>query len=313
MSRTHRTRLAAFLAAAALIFWALFMRAGSSATSSGVGAGRGPAGAAGVVAGAGPGEAGRQGEFRRRNPFGIVRAHPPPAPTTPAATTRAAPPTLPPPQAAPPQKPLPLRLIGTIAGDPLGVAFLRHLASGDELTLSLGANLGGSLEKEWLGVVLTRVERKRVQFSRGPQEWILDLEEESGAPGPAAGPAALAYRPPTEAPEPPAPEVEGTRVLPRSEVEGQLKNLGFLVTQLNVQPYFQNGQPSGFRVSRIRPGSWVDKMGARNGDIIQSVNGKPITTIKDAFLLYNSFKTEPNVGISVLRNGQPTTMNFQIR
>jgi general secretion pathway protein C len=205
--------------------------------------------------------------------------------------------------------------VGTIAGDPLGVAFLRSLDRNFEFTMSLGGNLVDHLGEAYRGVVLTEVRRKQVVFSRGTKTWTLDLGED---PLGASPPARVAVPRPVTSPAAPAPPATGgaaagQRVVNRAEVEQNLKNLGYLITQLNVQPFFQNGQPSGFRVSRIRPGSFVDKMGARNGDIIQGVNGKPIRTIKDAFLLYNSFKTQSSVQVNVLRNGQPTTMGFQLR
>lgn len=308
MSRKHLVRLGAFLVAALLIL--LAMRHGG-----GGGVAAGARGTPGAAATAAPVDtpAARQGEFRRRNPFRIVRVHPPPPPPTQPAPPPV-PVALPPPTQAP-EKPLPLRLVGTIAGDPLGVAFLKALERNFEFSISLGGNLVDHLGEAYRGVVLTEVRRKQVAFSRGTKTWTLDLGDDPKGAGP---PVQVVAPVPAEAAGDQsatlAPTETGTqRVVNRAEVEQNLRNLGYLITQLNVQPFFQNGQPSGFRVSRIRPGSFVDKMGARNGDIVQGVNGKPIRTIKDAFLLYNSFKTEGSVQIQVIRDGSPTTLGFQLR
>lgn len=312
MSRVHRIRLLAFLGALAVVLLALGWTPGSAVTSLG----EVLAGAVAPEAPEQPEEAGvseprRGGSFRRRNPFRIVRVHPPPAPPptsqVPTQAARRAPP--PKPKKSPP---LPLRLLGTIAGDPLGVAFVRHLKDNQEFMVPLGGNLGTSLGEDWLGVVLTRVRREEAVFERAPERWVLKLNEEAkGGSEPVQ--AAAAPPPPQAQPPAAAPVTAPQRVVTRGDVEKNLKNLGFLITQLNVQPFFQNGKPSGFRVSRIRPGSFVDKMGARNGDVIRSVNGKPIRTIKDAFLLYNSFKSESSVQVEILRGGKATRLGYQIR
>jgi general secretion pathway protein C len=187
---------------------------------------------------------------------------------------------------------------------------VRYLSDGSEFMISIGGNLGSHLTEAWMGVLLTEVQRNQVTFQRGEEEWILKLGEKSTGN--------LASASPKRAPVTPEPttttgSIAPQRVLSRGDVEKNLKNLGFLITQLNVQPFFKNGQPSGFRISRIRPGSFVDKMGARNGDIIRSVNGKPVRMIKDAFLLYNSFKTDSSVQIEVMRGGKMVRMGYQIR
>ncbi len=306
MTPKHRTRLVAFSIGALAILMAIF--GGSSLTSIPKSLRKSGSFSLGPNSGTEGTPGG--GEFRRRNPFSIVRAHPPPAPppAAPAPPIRALPPPKP-----KPQVPLPVRLVGTMAGNPTGIAFMIHIQNQRELIVRLGDNLGDVLDSKWKGVILTEVKRGEVTFSRGASTWELSLEEKN--PPKAGAPArALGVRfPPPPMRSPTTVPAASTKVVKRAEVDRNLKNLGFLITQLNVQPFFQNGKPGGFRVSRIQPGSFVDKMGARNGDIIQSVNGKPIRTIKDAFLLYNSFKTDKRVDVSILRSGKPQKMGFELR
>lgn len=317
MTRRQRARALAFGSGAALILLAWFLAGGRDGASA-----RASAGAGGKGSGPEGSPASGKGEFARRNPLRILREHPPPAP--PPAPTPPPSAAAPPPPPAAPEKPLPVRLAGTIAGGPLGVAMLRSLTTGEELMLGVGGDLGRLLGKEWTGTLLTEVQRNKAVFSRAGKLTVLEVDHgEAGSPTPAVapGPAPPAgdLEPGSLPPEqvtgigPPPAGPEGEREMSRAEVDENLRNLGNLITQLSVQPFFQNGQPAGFRVSRIRPGSFIDKLGAQNGDVIQDVNGKPIATIKDAFLLYNSFKVENAVRVKVLRGGTPHVLGYNIR
>ena len=59
----------------------------------------------------------------------------------------------------------------------------------------------------------------------------------------------------------------------RGEVDHSIENLSTVVTQMRAVPYLKDGKSLGFRVFNIRSGSLFERMGLKNGDVIQAVNG----------------------------------------
>ena len=102
-------------------------------------------------------------------------------------------------------------------------------------------------------------------------------------------------------------------VVDRDEFEKMITNVNQFMTQLRVRPYFVNGKPAGYMVSDIRKGSVIEELGIRNGDILQSVNGAPITRPEQAFAAYQQLHQEAELTLEIKRNLQTHVMNYQIR
>ncbi len=77
-----------------------------------------------------------------------------------------------------------------------------------------------------------------------------------------------------------------------------------------IVPSFTDGQPAGFKVYAIRPGSPMATLGFRNGDTIRTVLGVELADFDSAFDLYTLLTdTKPSViPIELERNGQPVKM-----
>ena len=99
----------------------------------------------------------------------------------------------------------------------------------------------------------------------------------------------------------------------QSEITKAMGNLEQLSKDARVAAHYQNGEVIGFKVFRIKPGSLYSKLGLRNGDIIQSVNGKPLDSAEQAMALVNTLKNEKNFNIEIRRRNEPVTMSYSIR
>ncbi|MDP3096876.1 MAG: PDZ domain-containing protein, partial [Syntrophales bacterium] len=110
-----------------------------------------------------------------------------------------------------------------------------------------------------------------------------------------------------------APPLPGTLVINRSELQDAMEDMGSMLSQAQVRPYFNAGVPDGFMVTSIRPGSLYQKMGIANGDIIQEVNHRAIRTADDLSGLLNILKSSNDMSLVVKRGGNPKTMNYQFR
>jgi general secretion pathway protein C len=134
---------------------------------------------------------------------------------------------------------------------------------------------------------------------------MVEAREAPIAPPPTAATAAQTA--------PPAAARAGSIVVNRAEIEADLKDMGSMMRQAQVRPYFNAGVPDGFMISNIQPASVYQKMGIAEGDIVQSINNQPIRTADDFMRLINTIKTADGLSLTVRRRGNPETLSYQFR
>ncbi|MBC7385047.1 MAG: hypothetical protein H7301_02655 [Cryobacterium sp.] len=98
----------------------------------------------------------------------------------------------------------------------------------------------------------------------------------------------------------------------RGELDKYLSNINEVLTQARAIPHFENGQPAGFKLIQIVPGSVYEKLGLKNGDILKGVNGEPVDAAK-AFEMMGSLKTASQLELSVQRDGKTSSMSYNFR
>jgi general secretion pathway protein C len=54
-------------------------------------------------------------------------------------------------------------------------------------------------------------------------------------------------------------------------------------------------------------------MGLEEGDVLSSVNGQPMTDPAMAMQMMSQLRNASQISIQVLRDGQPTTLTYQIQ
>ncbi len=101
--------------------------------------------------------------------------------------------------------------------------------------------------------------------------------------------------------------------LKRSMLENATRDVSKLMTQVNIRPYMENGQPAGLALSNIKPSSIFRRMGLRNGDVLVGVNGQEIRSLDDALGLYESLKTSSSVTVAIKRRGRLRAIEYNIR
>lgn len=72
------------------------------------------------------------------------------------------------------------------------------------------------------------------------------------------------------------------------------------------------GEIRGFKVKKIKSCSPLHQAGIRNGDVITSVNGKPITNVTQAWAAWNKLKRKRDIQVELERKGEPRTMRYQV-
>jgi len=187
-----------------------------------------------------------------------------------------------------------VELRGTVAGGPkYGFAVIEEKGTKKQRLVKAGDLIGGAR--------VIRIDRNAIAVLVNDQERILRIAETAErpiVPSPAA-PAPVAAAPPA-----------GATVISRGEIDAGLQDMGSLLRQAQIRPYFEGGVPDGFLISNIRAGSLYQKMGAVDGDIIQEVNGRKIRTADDVMGLLNTIKAGTNMSMTIKRRGKQETLNY---
>ena len=105
---------------------------------------------------------------------------------------------------------------------------------------------------------------------------------------------------------------QGTWRVKRELITDQFADLGTLSRQVRVTPHTIQGRPSGFRLTRLRPGL-LQRIGLINGDVLQRVNGLDINSPEEALKAYQAVQSESTVRLEILRRNSPTTLTYEIR
>ena len=99
----------------------------------------------------------------------------------------------------------------------------------------------------------------------------------------------------------------------RSEVDKSLADLNNVLTQARAVPNFENGQPNGYKLFQIVPGSIYDKLGLQNGDVVAGLNGATINDPGKAFEMLSELKSSNHLELQVKRDGKASSFSYDIR
>ena len=153
---------------------------------------------------------------------------------------------------------------------------------------------------------IKRILRQNVVINTGTRDEVLTMLPEEENTGRSAAPA----RPTRGRPMPPG-ETSSIQ-LDREELESQMADLNELMQQVRIRPFMEGRNPAGFLVSNIKPGSLFSKMGLRNGDVIQGVNGATITTPDQAIELYESLMEGGSIDLDIKRGRRTQKLRYAV-
>jgi general secretion pathway protein C len=200
--------------------------------------------------------------------------------------------------------PLRVRLVGTIVGEPDdSLAVIEDLGTKEQRLYHLQDIVGTDAK-------LIEVTRNEVTFLRGSIRETLAVQEE----GPSGQPVMPQAMPPTPSGPPQPAAGPNSWILDRQEVSAVLDNLPQLLTKARVVPNLgSDGKNDGFRVVSISPASFYERIGLRNGDVIQRINGIEVKDPQTFMQVFTQLKDESNISLDLLRNNQKESFNYEIR
>ena len=101
--------------------------------------------------------------------------------------------------------------------------------------------------------------------------------------------------------------------VPNVEVQQAFENFASLLKQALIVPYEENGEPQGFRITKITPNGVFARLHLKDNDVIQKVNGHELATADQAIQLLNAFRNEKEIDLEIKRGGNPLQMRYLIQ
>ena len=194
-----------------------------------------------------------------------------------------------------------IELKGTIAGDrKYGFAVIEEKGKGKQGLYRVGDSVGAMHASP----LLVQIRRNSVVLRVGDQEKILKMPERNEAPIFPPG-ATLASAAPV------APVIaSGAITINKNEIASTMNDMGAMLTQAQIRPYFLAGASAGFMISNIRPGGIFQKMRLVEGDVIQGINNIQIKTADDIVEFYNMLKSGSNINLKIRRQGRQESLSY---
>jgi general secretion pathway protein C len=101
--------------------------------------------------------------------------------------------------------------------------------------------------------------------------------------------------------------------LRRNTVDRILENQAELMRTTRVMPHTEGGRIVGLTMFGVRSNNLLGRIGLVNGDVLTRINGLEIASPDKALEAYARLRTADRLQVSVIRNGQPVNIDFNIR
>ncbi len=98
----------------------------------------------------------------------------------------------------------------------------------------------------------------------------------------------------------------------RTLVDRLLANQAALMSAARVIPHEEDGHVVGVKIYGIRRSSLLGHLGIQNGDMLRTLNGFDLTDPTAVLDAYSRLRTSDSLSISMVRRGQPVTVDYAI-
>ena len=109
------------------------------------------------------------------------------------------------------------------------------------------------------------------------------------------------------------PTGSGNYIVDQRALNAALDNIGQAMTDARLLPSIKDGKVEGFKASEVKPQGIFGTIGIKNGDVLLRMNDFPIDSPEKAIQSFASLKGQSRIKLDLIRDGQPTTFNYDIR
>jgi len=204
-------------------------------------------------------------------------------------------------QAAPVTAPADLLLLGTAVGSFRETfALVRNNTKQEERVFRLGDMVfdAGRLVEVKKEQAFIAINGKKVELLTPMAPPV------AAGPGPAQPAAANAAVASTGA---------GSFVIDQRALNAALDNPTQAMSDARLLPSQKDGKIEGFRASEVKPNGLFAMIGIKNGDVLQRLNDFPLDSPDKALQSFIALKGQSKLKLDLIRDGKPTTLNYDIR
>jgi len=209
--------------------------------------------------------------------------------------------------------PIPIKLIGTVAGTPsYAYAIIEDPSQKGEKIFRVDDTIAPGIKLAEINrnmIVITR-DGVREEIRLATEEWYLKMARQikqsavglfspEGAPGSSASP------------ERNNSGSVGFAQVDANNKDGSIqlsKGMSRLLTQAQLVQQISGGESDGFMIHSIEPDSLYANIGLKDGDIIAGINGLDLKEPRDASDIYQTLKNEDFFIVDFSRNGNKMTL-----
>lgn len=105
----------------------------------------------------------------------------------------------------------------------------------------------------------------------------------------------------------------GSYLIDQRALNAALDNIGQAMTDARLLPSMKDGKVEGFRVSEVKPAGIFGMVGIKNGDTLMRINDFSIDSPEKAIQALTAMKGQNRIKLDLVRDGKPTTFNYEIR
>lgn len=114
-------------------------------------------------------------------------------------------------------------------------------------------------------------------------------------------------------PDPPPDDAETVRIqFPKDKFDSLFQDPKRLMQSGRIVPVQNDGHVTGLRIFGVRPGSPLDQLGFRNGDVVRRVNELDVTSPDKALEAYQAVRQATELRIEMLRQGRPFRLVLEV-
>ncbi len=102
------------------------------------------------------------------------------------------------------------------------------------------------------------------------------------------------------------------RAVKRKDVMHYAKNFKEIWKNIAIKEIKVNGKIDGFKIMSVKADSIFSQLGLKRGDVIKSVNQRPLHSYADAFKIYNNINKYESLKLEIIRNNQKKELEYEI-
>lgn len=106
---------------------------------------------------------------------------------------------------------------------------------------------------------------------------------------------------------------ETSTTLDRSVLDGLFEDQAGLMSLVRATPDMERGAIAGLKLTHVRPGSVVERLGLKSGDRLRSVAGVDLTTTEAALIAVAKLRSMPRFSLGIVRGERPMQLDFEVR